>query len=124
MSESRHVIPATLENFESVVTGSELPVVVDFWASWCGPCVRLAPIYHELAETLSHVRFVSVDVDDEPELAQRFRVTSIPTLKFFQGGQVVETQVGGLTREQLRQKLEAFAPAPDTAGALSASHAR
>lgn len=113
MSHSRHVIPVAVDTFASVVLGSDAPVVVDFWASWCGPCVRLAPIYDELAEELSHVRFVSVDVDAEPELAQQFGVTSIPTLKFFRGGTLVASHSGGLSKPQLREKLDAFAPASE-----------
>jgi thioredoxin len=113
MNHSRHIIPATADTFETVVLGSEAPVVVDFWASWCGPCVRLAPIYGELAEELSHIRFASIDVDAEPELAQRFGITSIPTLMFLRDGMVVASHTGGLTKPQLREKLAAFAPAPE-----------
>jgi|SRR5688572_7900715 thioredoxin len=113
MNHSHHVIPTTIDTFETVVLDSDAPVVVDFWASWCGPCVRLAPIYGELAEQLRHIRFVSIDVDAEPELAQQFGITSIPTLMFLRDGAVVASHTGGLTAPELRDKLEAFAPAPE-----------
>ena len=112
MSSSRHVVPVTTANFDSVVLGSDRPVVVDFWASWCGPCRRLAPIFDELAREQTDVRFVSVDVDAEPALAQRFGVTSIPTLKFFRDGELVASQTGAPSKEQLRQRLESVAGSP------------
>lgn len=106
MSPSRHVLAATTEAFEADVLGSDSPVVVDFWASWCGPCLRLAPIYDELAQEMTDVKFVKVDVDAEPELAQRYGVTSIPTIKFFQRGELVASQVGALGKPQLRETVE------------------
>jgi thioredoxin 1 len=116
MSESRHVLPVTTSTFDAVVLGSDRPVVVDFWAAWCGPCIRLAPLFHELAGERPDVRFVSVDVDAEPSLAQRFGITSIPTMKFFRDGSVAASHTGGLTKEQLRQRLDAFASAAVPAG--------
>ena len=109
-------VALTTENFDEV-TGKDGIVLVDFWASWCGPCVRLAPIYDELAAEMTHIRFVSVDVDAEPELAQQFGITSIPTLKFFRAGTLVDSHTGGLSKPQLRDKLEALALEPEPSAA-------
>ena len=106
MSQSRRVSATSTDTFDTQVLGSPRPVVVDFWASWCGPCLRLAPLVDELAEEMSGIEFVKVNVDDEPELAQRFGVTSIPTLKLFRQGELVGSQVGASGKAQLRQTIE------------------
>jgi len=106
MSQSPFVAAATTETFDIQVLGSQRPVVVDFWASWCGPCLRLAPVFEELAKEMPDVQFVKVDVDAEPSLAEQFRVTSIPTLRLFKGGQLVGSQVGASSKAQLRETLE------------------
>ena len=105
MSQSRHVVGTTTEAFDTQVLGSDRPGVVDFWASWCGPCLRLAPLFDELAHEMPDVDFVKVDVDAEPDLAQRFGVTSIPTLKLFHRGQIVGSQVGASGKPQLRETI-------------------
>lgn len=108
--------------FDQIVLASATPVVVDFWAPWCGPCRALAPVYHDLAAEMGdRVRFVSVNVDEEPELAERFRVASIPTLKAFRDGREIATQLGGSTKERLRNTVEQWlrsdeAPTPVGAG--------
>ena len=82
-------------NFEEEVLQSDLPVLVDFWATWCGPCRMLAPTIEKIAEEQEGVVKVGkVDVDEEPELAARFGIASIPTLMVFRGGQVVKASVG------------------------------
>lgn len=88
-------IRLTQENFEGEVMKSELPVLIDFWATWCGPCRMMAPIVEELAEEKEGVlKVAKVDVDEEPELATKFGIVSIPTLVLMKGGQVVDVLVG------------------------------
>ena len=106
MSQFRHPAATTAETFDTQVLGSGNPVVVDFWASWCGPCRRLAPLFDELAQEMPDVEFVKVDVDAEPGLAQRFGVTSIPTIQLFHRGELVGSQVGASGKAQLRETIE------------------
>ena len=88
------VINITKENFAQEVLHSEKPVLLDFWASWCGPCRMLSPIVDEVAEERTDVKVGKVNVDEQPELAGQFGVMSIPTLILFKDGQVVDTLVG------------------------------
>ena len=92
------------ENFESEVLMSEKPVLVDFWATWCGPCKRQGPIVAELAE--QGYKVGKVDVDDQPELASQYKVMSIPTLIIFRQGQEAERLVGLTPKEKLAELLE------------------
>ena len=84
----------TSENFENEVIKSEKPVLIDFWASWCGPCKMLSPIVDEIAEEQDDVKICKVNVDDEAELAKKFGVMSIPTLVLMVNGEVKATSVG------------------------------
>lgn len=88
------VITLTKENFEAEVVNSDKPVLVDFWASWCGPCRMLSPVVDEVAEEVSAVKVGKINVDEQPELAAKFGVMTIPTLIFFKEGKIVETSVG------------------------------
>lgn len=97
----------TRDNFEAEVLASEKPVVVDFWASWCGPCMMLKPIFEELSGEMPNVKFCKVNVDDERELAIEYGVQSIPTLLVFKGGELAATLVGYRDKETLRAELEA-----------------
>lgn len=96
----------TLENFDSVVNGS-LPVLVDFWAPWCGPCRSLSPIVDEVAEELAgKITVAKCNVDDNQDLAMKFGVMSIPTLVVFKNGEEIDRSVGALPKARLQALLE------------------
>ena len=88
------VINLTLENFEAEVIQSQVPVLVDFWASWCGPCRMLSPVVDEIAEERTDIKVGKVNVDEQEELAMRFGIMSIPTLIVFKNGEAVRKTMG------------------------------
>jgi thioredoxin 1 len=93
--------------FENEVLKSETPVMVDFWAEWCGPCKVLSPIVDELAtEMKGRVKVVKVNIEDSPEAPTKYGVRGIPTLMIFKNGQVVDTRVGGMPKSQLTEWVE------------------
>lgn len=95
------VITVTNENFASEVIASDKPVLVDFWATWCPPCRMQSPIVDELAEERADIKVGKVNVDEQPELAEKFDVQNIPTLIIFKGGKAVKVLVGLRSKEQL-----------------------
>jgi thioredoxin 1 len=100
-------VKVTEATFQAEVVDYSLPVLVDFWATWCGPCKQVAPILEKLAKEFSgKVRIAKVDVDENQALAQDFQVMSIPTLMFFKNGKIVGQQVGALPEAALRQALQ------------------
>jgi thioredoxin 1 len=101
-----NVVTLSAGNFEQEVDKATTPVLVDFWAEWCGPCKMIAPLLDEIAEEkLGQVKIGKVNVDDNQELATRFGIRAIPTLLLFKGGQVKETIVGMTGKKDLERKL-------------------
>ncbi len=106
---SANVLIVTDSSFESDVIQSSVPVLVDFWATWCGPCKMIAPILDEIASENSAIKIAKVDVDANPATSSKFGIRAIPTLLIFKGGQVVDTIVGLASKKDLVAKLAAVA---------------
>ena len=101
------VITLTKDNFEQEVLKSDIPVLVDFWASWCGPCRAVAPIIDELSvEFDGRAKVGKVNVDEQGELVEKFRIMSIPTIILFKGGQMVDKIIGARTKEEFAKMIE------------------
>ena len=100
------VLKITNQNFESTVINSEKPVLLDFWASWCGPCRMVSPLVDEIAQENPQFLVGKVNVDEEPELAQKFGIMSIPTLVVMKGGKIVRQVTGARPKAQLLELLE------------------
>ena len=101
------IVHITKENFQSVVKESPKPVLIDFWATWCGPCKMIAPIVEEIAGERDDIVVGKIDVDQEMELAMQFRVTSIPTLVLMKNDEVAATMVGYRPKADILKLLEA-----------------
>ena len=104
-----NVLTVTDATFDADVLQSATPVLVDFWATWCGPCKMIAPILDEIASENGAIKIAKVDVDANPSISAKFGVRAIPTLLIFKGGQVVETIVGLASKKDLVAKLAAAA---------------
>ncbi len=100
-------VEITDSNFEEIIK-SEKPVLVDFWAEWCGPCKMIGPVVEELANEFDGKAIIGkVDVDTNPEVSAKFGIRSIPTLLVFKGGEIVDKQVGAVPKSVLSEKIEA-----------------
>lgn len=94
------------DNFDKEVLQADKPVLVDFFATWCGPCQMVGPLVEQLSEEMSGVKFVKVNIDEEPELAARYQVESIPTFLLVKNGKVLKREIGALPKQALKQMLE------------------
>ncbi|MEA5449193.1 thioredoxin [Leptolyngbya sp. CCNP1308] len=112
MADDATYLTLTADNFEAEVMQSDVPVLVDFWAAWCGPCRIMNPIVEELAETFAgRAKVAKLNVDEEDALALQFHVMAIPTLIFFQNGERVDTVEGVVAKDDLVARLEALVTA-------------
>jgi len=100
------VINLTTENFEEEVLNAKKPVLVDFWATWCGPCQTMGPVVDELAQELTDVKVGKVNVDEQMALAREYKVMSIPTFLVFKDGKVAERTLGVQEKSELEEQLE------------------
>ncbi len=104
------IVTLTTSTFDEMVASSELPILVDFWAEWCGPCKMIAPILGEIAAENPGITIAKLNVDENPDIAMRFNVMSIPTLLVFNQGEVQKRLVGAKGKGQLLQELSEFLP--------------
>lgn len=100
------VTTLTSDNFHSEVLSSEKPVLIDFWAAWCGPCRMVSPIIEEIAGEVTNAKVCKLNVDEEPQLAAQFGVMSIPTLVVIKGGKVVKQMVGARPKSEILKMLQ------------------
>lgn len=107
MMANEFVLELTNENFEQEVINSDMPVLVDFWATWCGPCRMVAPMIDEIATNFKgRAKVGKIDVDAQSTLAAQFKIMSVPTLMFFKGGQMVQKEIGVKSKEDLEKTLD------------------
>jgi len=104
---SDKILQVTEDTFDALVLGAELPVLVDFWADWCGPCRMIAPILDQLADEFdSRVIVAKINVDEQPELARKYDIMTIPTIMTFRGNEILEKNSGVIPKSELENMLE------------------
>ena len=107
MADNAKYVTVTDSNFQEEVLNADQPVLVDFWATWCGPCRMIAPIIEELAEEYEgRAKIAKLDVDNNPQVAMQFGVRSIPTLLFFKDGEVADQLIGAVPKRALAERLQ------------------
>lgn len=99
-------ITITEQNFEQEVLKSDVPVLVDFWATWCQPCKAIAPTIEQLSQEMQGIKIAKIDVDEQSGLAQQYGIMSVPTLLYFKGGKVMDQMVGVQDKSTIQSKLE------------------
>lgn len=102
------VIHVTTENFDRAVNIPDKIIVIDFFATWCGPCKMLGPVVEQAAVEMNDVIFYKVDIDDEMNLAQRYQIMSVPTLLFLKNGQVVKKSIGAISLDELKEMIRSL----------------
>ena len=103
-------VKVTDSSFKDDVIGSDVPVLVDFWAEWCGPCKQIGPALEQISEEMEgRIKVAKVNIDDDPETPAKFHVRGIPTLMIFKDGQVVATKVGAMTKTKLQEWVDEHA---------------
>lgn len=107
-TEKHMAIQFTDANFDAEVRTSETPVLVDFWAPWCGPCQIMGPVIDALAEEVPGVKVGKLNVDENPDTASEFGIMSIPTIKVFKGGKVIKEWMGAQPKDKLKEELSAL----------------
>lgn len=98
-------IHVTKDSFQDEVLNSDIPVLVDFWASWCGPCKMLSPLIEDISNEVDHIKVCKVDVDACPELAMEYKVMSIPFLVLFKNGEIVKKSVGVISKSEILEMI-------------------